>query len=67
MKELAPVLGIKNYNKKKKRWDGVVCQAQCDDNGKETVVIFDVMHAPTENELSKLLQTSIDTKPWLIN
>ena len=63
--ELTPIVGMKNWNKKKKRWDGVVCQAMRYDDGDEKVIVYDVMHAPTENKLSELLDESIKTKPWL--
>jgi hypothetical protein len=51
--ELTPIVGMKNWNKKKKRWDGVVCQAMRYDDGAEQIIIYDVMHAPTENALAE--------------
>ncbi len=37
-----PIVGMKNWNKKKKRWDGVVCQIVKDDAGKEGILVLDV-------------------------
>jgi len=61
---LTPIVGMTNYNKKKQRWDGVVCQAVRYDDGAERVIVYDAMTAPTEHELSILLETSIQDKPW---
>ena len=61
---LTPIVGMKNYNKKKRRWDGVVCQAVRYDDGSEKLIVYDVMCADTEHELSILLDTSIQDRPW---
>lgn len=64
---LSDIVGIKNWNQRKKRWDGVVCQVVKDHAGKESILVLDVMTAKTEDELSEALQKSIATKPWLVN
>ena len=63
----SPIVGMKNWNKKKKRWDGVVCQIVKDADGKESILVLDVMTAEHEIDLSEKLQESIATKPWLTN
>lgn len=62
-----PIVGMKNWNKKKKRWDGVVCQIVKDDAGKEGILVLDVMSAEHEIDLSEKIAESIATKPWLTN
>lgn len=64
---VTPIVGMVNWNDRKNRWDGVVCQVVKDSKGKESILVLDVMHAETEDELSQLLEQSIATRPWLVN
>ena len=62
-----PIVAMKNWNKKKRRWDGVVCQVIVDETGKEKVMVYDVMCAEHEIDLEEMLQNSMNTKPWIEN
>lgn len=66
-KPASPIVGMKNWNAKKKRWDGVVCQVVTDEAGKESILVLDVMTSDDEDDLSAQLAKSIETKSWLIN
>lgn len=62
----SPIVGMINWNKKKKRWDGVVCQIVKDEAGKESILVLDVMTSDDETDLEAQLAKSIETKPWQI-
>ena len=59
------IVGIRNWNDKKQRWDGVVCQVMKDHKGREFVEVYDVLSADTKVEIDDLIAQSIRTKPWL--
>lgn len=58
------ILGMKNWNDKKQRWDAVICQVRKDDDGKEFVQIYDVGHAETQVEVEDWIRNCLATKPW---
>lgn len=65
VKPLTHVVGMKNWNEKKRRWDGVICQAVKYDDDSEGIVIFDVMCQRTEKRLDEEIEVSLTAKPWL--
>lgn len=62
----SPIVGMKQWNEEKKRWIGVVCQIVVDGDGKEGIMILDVMAAEHEVDLDEKIDKSIETKPWIV-
>jgi hypothetical protein len=60
------ILGVKNFDKKTKRWIGVVCQIVADGDGKESIMVLDCMAADHEIDLDTKLEESIRDKPWIV-
>lgn len=58
------IVGMKNWDDKKRRWCGVICQVRLDDAGKEFVQVYDVMSAETQVEIDDSIKQSIATRPW---
>ena len=59
------IVGMKNWNDEKQRWDGVICQVRRDDNGKEFIQIYDVGTAETQVGINDWIKETLIMRPWL--
>jgi len=65
LRPLTHILQMKDWNAAKRCWVGTVCQVVRYDDGTEGIVVFDAMHAKTEQALNDELRLSMTTRPWL--
>jgi len=65
LRPLTRILQMKDWNAAKRCWVGTVCQVVRYDDGTEGIVVFDAMHAKTEQALNDELRLSMTTRPWL--
>lgn len=61
---LTPTVAMKNWNEKKRRWDGVICQAFRYPDGSEGIVVYDVGTAKTESELDVWAEGALEARAW---
>jgi hypothetical protein len=65
LRPLTHILPMKDWNAVKRCWVGTVCQVVRYDDGTEGIIVFDAMHARTEQALDNELRLSMRTRPWL--